>query len=512
MHQIAFLLNLNALLSRSNLLYPVLAVHLVLRCAVALLSTLGNDEVYYTLYAKELDWSYFDHPPMVGALIYSSTFANFWLNEFSVRLGALLIGTLNLYLIYHITKRLGNHYAANIALLLSCTSFYVAIISGTFIMPDTPLTLFWLLSLYFFLQVIQRKRSVDFLLFGICSGLALFSKYHGIYLWGAAGLYVLMWDRTLLKNSYLYLALLLSAVVFIPVILWNLESPFSGLSYHENRVGSDSLLPNFKFFFQEVFGQFFYNNPFVVFLCFFALVATLRKRSALNKTSGFLTLTALPLLVSTIVLSMYNRTLPHWSGPAYFGLIVLAALYWEKNKDSKKLHFSLKGSKIFFLLVILLGLFQIQTGLILGKSISTVEKQGKKDFTVDLSQWKRIGTALSNELPDRSVIITHNWFPAAHLDFYFARKQDSKVYVSGTREKKHQFLKINQSQGAIDSNQPIFYVTTSHYFNSPSPRIDSLFQRSNTPVIFPIKQWGKTKVNVFYWKLNPKKTVAPDEL
>ncbi|MEL6358020.1 MAG: hypothetical protein AAFQ37_13930, partial [Bacteroidota bacterium] len=35
----------------------------------AALSPLDADEAYYWMYAHQLDWGYFDHPPAVAALI-----------------------------------------------------------------------------------------------------------------------------------------------------------------------------------------------------------------------------------------------------------------------------------------------------------------------------------------------------------------------------------------------------------------------------------------------------------
>lgn len=508
-------MNTGTFLEKTKLLWPLLAVHFLVRLLVATVADLGNDEVYYTLYAKDLDFSYFDHPPLVGYLIYVTTFFGSLVTELSVRFGALLIGTFNVFLLYQISKELSGLKAGNIALILGISSLYVSIISGTFIMPDTPQSLFWMLALWSFIRFTRSEINFYLLAFGLFTGLALLSKYHAVYLLLGAGLYALVVDSKLFKNPSFYLAFLIAILCTLPVILWNMESPYSGLSYHESRVGSGSILPNFKFFFQEIFGQIFYNNPFVVFLSFTALSFLFKERRFRRRPEVHVLLYfSLPLILTTIILSMYSRTLPHWSGPGYFGLIILSSLVFSRSKFlfSKKLSLALKGALVLFGLVITLGLVQITTGVILGESKKEGTSLGKNDFTVDLSAWDALGKALDSKIPAKIKIVTHNWFPAAHLDFYHARKKDSKVYVLGPREKKHQFLKINEKNGVISPKDSVYYITTSHYYQAPDSKVDSLFNRDEQPKEILIRQNGKKKVNLYLWKLSPKKEVNPSSL
>jgi Dolichyl-phosphate-mannose-protein mannosyltransferase len=73
---------------------------------IAFTTELGNDEVYYRLYADPLQWNYFDHPPMVGWLIRVSTF-NFLIDTgFTIRLGAVLCSAFATWLMFLCGKRL----------------------------------------------------------------------------------------------------------------------------------------------------------------------------------------------------------------------------------------------------------------------------------------------------------------------------------------------------------------------------------------------------------------------
>ncbi len=70
---------------RRNTLLLILVATIV-RMIVAGTIELGNDEVYYRLYADPLQWNYFDHPPMVGWLIRLSTFNLYFDNGFTIHI------------------------------------------------------------------------------------------------------------------------------------------------------------------------------------------------------------------------------------------------------------------------------------------------------------------------------------------------------------------------------------------------------------------------------------------
>lgn len=498
------------LLQNKNLIFIILAVHFLLRVLVASFTTLGNDEVYYTLYAKYLDYSYFDHPPMVGWFIWLSTFGNIIHSDFFVRLSPIIVGTVNIYLIFILGKKLRNITTGNIAALLSAGSLYISIISGLFILPDTPQSLFWLLSIYFFFKILETDQKKYLIFFGIAVGLALLSKYHAIYLWFGAGLYILLYNRSIMKTPYLYLAVLISLFIFSPVIYWNIFSSYSGIGYHESRLGSGSILPNFKFFFPEFFGQIFYNNPFNFFIIVASLIILAQKKVQLNPKISFLLCISIPLAITTLIMAMYNRTLPHWSGPAYFGFILIAAYVFSDKRyfTSKKLLISVKGSVALILVIIFAGLFQIKTGLLFGNPNLEAEKLGKDNFTLDISIWENAGNELKKHIPKNSIIVTHNWFPASHFTYYFGDENNVKVYVIGDSDKKHQFLKINKDLGEISTQDNVYYLTTSHYYEKPTELFLNKFDTISRKTV-TINQHDKKMLNIFIWKSKAKTPVIP---
>ena len=500
---------MTSFLSQRNAILWLILVNLIVRLAVVFGTTLGNDDVYYTLYARYLDWSYFDHPPMVGYFIRLFTCNGYFLNnDFFARLASLFVGTINLWIVYKIGILLKDKITGLIAATLLAASFYGSVIVGVFILPDTPQSLFWLASLWSFLKFIETKNNRFLLFFGMLVGLAMLSKYHAVYLWVGSLLYLLMYDRRSLFSFYTFTAWLFTLLLFSPVIYWNLTSPMSGIAYHSSRVGGASWMPSLVHFFPTFLGQIFYQNPFVVGLIFYC-IWVFRNEIKQNKNAVFLSLTSLPLLFSTTVLSLYNETLPHWSGPAFYGLILIASFFYTH----RKLLFQriIAVSHLFFFLVILFGLVQINTGILLGKENLPANKLGSDDFTIDLAMWDEAREVLihfvtSDTIAMRSpVVFCDKWFPAAHIDYYMATPNGLPLFVLGDLNSQHLYAKINQERG-IDSLQgDAYFVCTSRYFCSPKDYLKSQYDYDvEKPTVLTVSKAGKKRMNVFVWRLKRK--------
>ncbi|MFM6408908.1 MAG: 4-amino-4-deoxy-L-arabinose transferase, partial [Microcystis sp.] len=73
---------------------------LLFRTIIALGLYPGYDEAYYYVYSHNLDWSYFDHPPIVAISTGFGTWITGLVNQFTIRFGTLLLYTGSLCLLY----------------------------------------------------------------------------------------------------------------------------------------------------------------------------------------------------------------------------------------------------------------------------------------------------------------------------------------------------------------------------------------------------------------------------
>ena len=187
----------------NKLLFWLLATSFVIRAVAAASIEFGNDEVYYWTYALYPDWSHFDHPPMTGWVIQLFSLNLLLDSEFFIRLASVVLMTANTYIVFRIGKDIKNAQAGLYAALLYTASIYAFVITGVFILPDTPLMLFWLLAVWMAVRYFKAQQPLPLLLFGLFAGLAMLSKYSGVFLWVGLGLYTLIFNRKLLKNPYL---------------------------------------------------------------------------------------------------------------------------------------------------------------------------------------------------------------------------------------------------------------------------------------------------------------------
>ena len=429
---------------------------------------LNNDEVYYWTYAKELQWNYFDHPPMVAVCVRFFTSGLEWNQELFIRLASITGAATSTWLIFLSGKTLKNERTGWIAAALFTGSFYSSVIAGMLILPDSPQMVFWMLSVYLMLRITQsqskRTANLLLLLLGVSIGFSILSKVHGVFCWLGFGAYILFHKRTMLKNPFLYVAIFITAAMLIPSVLWTLKAKMSTVDYHGSRI----LIRHFQFdsFIRELLGSFAYNNPVNVVLLVIALLA-------IRKQAGNLTLIlwlGLPLISTVLFLALFNDTLPHWSGPAYTTLILVTAS-WLSDEAFFKTQRLLKAS-----ISLCAGALILATTIInywpgtLGQK--SVPDYGKHDVTLDMSGWASFGTQFKEfrKFDDSSTrfIFSNYWFPAAHLDYYVARPAGMYVKAIGPLNDIHHFAWLNAKLPDLKEGEDAYYIAISN-FNDPVP-------------------------------------------
>lgn len=447
------------------------------RLFVASLLELGNDEVYYYTYALHLQWNYFDHPPAVALLIRLSTL-NLWLkNEVFVRLGSIFFASAATWLCYKIGAFIQNERTGFYAAILYNTSIYTSIISGIFILPDSPQVVCWLAALFVLLKVVsasEEKRNVPvsyWLLFGLLSGACIQCKVHGIFLWLGLGLYVLIYNRKMLVQPGLYFSFIFTVIIISPIIIWNINNHFATWIYHSNRVEVHQLNFNINNFLPAFFGQIVYNNPVNVFIAFKA-VSKLKNISHLQSPiQKILLLMGLPVIISVTVISLFNSVLPHWSGPGFLTLSFIGASYLDRITKITTLDLPviIKRSAFLIITVIIVGISVIRyyPGTIGSKE---KENYGSNDFTLDLSGWRSFERQYTIWINHQNVrkykqlkIVCNKWFPAAHIEYYVAGPANTAVVGVGSINDLHHFAWLNQARTDLKKGDDALTIVPSNY-------------------------------------------------
>ncbi len=191
-------------------------VSLLIRVAVAYWLPLTGDEAYFVTWGKNLDYGYYDHPPMVGwflsfMLLFSD--AVVWL-----RLPGILMFTFMGIAIYRLLKTTDEQKA-----VLAAAIFLFAPLNllSVLITTDTPLILFSFISAIYFYQAQQDDNFKKYLLAGLFLGLAFYSKFFAGLLGVAYLFYVVFFIRTQ-RGFKPYTGILLVLLGVSPFIILNL--------------------------------------------------------------------------------------------------------------------------------------------------------------------------------------------------------------------------------------------------------------------------------------------------
>jgi len=290
---------------------------------------LYSDETYYWMWSKRLALSYFDHPPMVAYLIKATTL--FGDSALEIRLAAPLMMAGAVYLLYKLAKIIFDDRAALYTFYVLLTSFLLQGAS-TLMTPDIPLIFFWVLTLYTAYRYIEGDEKSYALWMGLSAGALLLSKYTGILLPASIGLYILFFKPKLLLDRYLYYAILLCVLLFLPVIYWNALHDFISFKFQLGHGIAEEKVFHPEYLFKFVGEQLVLFHPFYLLPLLYFIV---RDRGIFSRKKLFLLIPFLFTLGFFIYFAAFKKANAQWAAPAYLSASVLLGYYLSRRRAVK---------------------------------------------------------------------------------------------------------------------------------------------------------------------------------
>lgn len=300
-----------------------------------------SQEAYYWTYAQHPDLSYYDHPPGVAWLIWLGT-AVFGDGAIGVRFGTWACGMLTAWCGLRLLRAFGVDRRGEVAWLVVGMTTPVVLMTRCLANPDPPLVAFWTLALL----ALWRARDgslAAWCVAGVAAGASLLGKYSAAFL-AISGVIVLVFDermrRQLLKPGP-YLGVLLAAVVFSPVVIWNAGNHFESFRFQtESRFAKAQL--GAHWFGQFVAGQFGMLHPIYVIGLALAVPWLLRRWLAKDPRALWLLAFGLPLPCYFLVNSLWIQVKINWLAPASVPLLLGLVVWWcesgfaERNPRTAK--------------------------------------------------------------------------------------------------------------------------------------------------------------------------------
>jgi hypothetical protein len=292
---------------------------------------LMDDEAYYWLYSRFIDYGYFEHPPLIALLIKAGYFI--FKNELGVRLLTVVLNTATIYLIQQLLTRKNDVLFYAIILTIAITQ-----LGGFIAVPDGPLLFFTALFFISYQLFIKHVNLANALLLGLSAGMLLYSKYHGILVI----LFTLMSNPGLFKKHLTWFAASITLIMLIPHMYWQWVNDFPTIQFHffERTRSSHSIGGIFSF----VFAQILIAGPLFGWLLIWS--AMMYTPASLNEKALKYTMTGI--YIFFFICSFIFRVEANWTIPAMIGVIVLSHQYLNDKVHLRKwIYISVPATLLF---------------------------------------------------------------------------------------------------------------------------------------------------------------------
>ena len=349
---------------------------------------LFDDEAYYWVYSRFLDWGYFDHPPMIAVLIKVGT--AILPGELGLRFFIVLMGTATIALIEYLAQpkdiRLFFAIVLNMAVLQ---------IGGIIAVPDIPLLFFTALFFIVYQAFEQKNTLISALTLAIVIALLLYSKYHGILII----FFTILSNPSILTRWKTLLVILLSVGLFMPHVIWQVLHGLPSVNYHLFERLSPPYKPSFTA--DYLLGQLLLTGPLVGWLIIWAAL----KNRYTNATEKAMYWSLIGTYILFFLSSFRSRTEANWTILLMAPLIVLSYQYLSQNKNKARWIYRLLPYSIA--LVLFVRIYMIL-------DIQALKFMPKDEFHQN-KEWAAAIKKKANGLP---VVFTNSYQRASKYWFY----------------------------------------------------------------------------------------------
>jgi Dolichyl-phosphate-mannose-protein mannosyltransferase len=405
----------------------------LIRLAFAWALGLGVDESYMVSSGRVLSLGYFDHPPASWWLSWGA--AHLFNSEapIVVRLPFIALFALSTFLMYRLGTAIADKRAGLWAAVLLNLSPVFAVTTGTWVLPDGPLDCALLGAALCLLRALERQTLLWWLATGLCAGLALFSKYSAVLTIAGALLYLATTphDRHWLKRPGPWLAVLIAALIFAPVIYWNATHGWASFAFQGGRAAAAHIRPLAPFI--TLLGESVFVLPWIWLPLMIVFVAALRRGPGEWRPRLLACLAAPPIVLFALISAWSSqRVLYHWAAPGYLMLFPLLGDVVARRITQQAVRQTLFGTACF----VILGVTTVATQVRFDWLHSLIETVARRDPDLDAIDW----TSLRDDLIARdllhpgSIVGVPNWRDAGKIAYAFGPDVTTLCLSSDARQ------------------------------------------------------------------------------
>jgi 4-amino-4-deoxy-L-arabinose transferase-like glycosyltransferase len=341
----------------------------LLRLVGAAWTPITFDEAYYWIWAKNLAFGYYDHPPGVALVIRLGTMIA-GDTELGVRLISILLALPMSYAFFRTTEILfgGTRVAANATILLNVT--LMAAVGTLIVTPDAPLLVASSFVLFSLAKMLESGRGAWWLAVGAAVGLALLSKYTALFFGPAIAIWLISVPklRRWFFSPWLYLGGLAALAVFSPVIYWNADHHWVSFIKQLGRSQIDHF--RLSFIAELIPTQIAFATPLVFILGAMGLSALIRREGGAMASRALISAMFWVITLYFLWHSLHARVEANWFAPVYPAFAIAAAVaadvtQWDRFQQ-RLANFCLRWASPVGILMFAALLVQANTGWLSG--------------------------------------------------------------------------------------------------------------------------------------------------
>ena len=290
---------------------------------------LSVDEAQYWHWSRNIDFGYFTKPPLIAWIISFSTFI-FGNDEWAIRLFSPITHLFISLVLWGTAKFAFGSTAGKVAALIWIFT-PAASLGGFIISTDTPLLLFWSLSLFFLLKSLRLNSSFASLFVGIFLGLAFLSKYAALYFPIFFIIWWLIYDRSKFLNiRNIFIILFTSVLIASTNLYWNYLNDFVTVNHTISNANLSEITLNYNNVIDFLSSQFLVFGP-LLFLLYLLLVTDSFFK---NRDVTLLAMISLPIIILITVQSFLKIANANWAVTAYAGATLIISYYVSLTRSN----------------------------------------------------------------------------------------------------------------------------------------------------------------------------------
>jgi len=386
---------------------------------------IGPDEAQYWFWSQSLDFGYFSKPPFIAWMIGATT-SIFGDAPWAIRLSAPLFHFGTATILFFVASDLydqNNGFWVGTGWLLMPG----IILSSALITTDIPLLFFWSGAILFAMRVAIPPANIpakfnwrDAALLGACLGFGFMAKYAMIYFPIALIIATLLLPplRTLNILRHYLLTLIVTVIIILPNILWNMRNDFQTIGHTAANANWNGNLFKPGELIEFWLAQFGIVGP-IIMAAFIAGLIWRRKTDPViprerNQERLLILLALTPLLVVSIQ-AFISRAHANWAAASYPAIIILAVAWMIRTNRSYLIKLS-HGLSLSLAIIVAIAI----------SNFSLIDKVGLSNSIKRVRGWEIQGPVISQLAAQYPVVMADDRELTGEI-LYYGKLQDKPV-------------------------------------------------------------------------------------